>query len=238
MSEWPLRASCPNCAADVPAGSRFCPECGTKLGADEATAREEVPPEETGPVPVTVTSAPPRLFGVTPAMLLFALAACALTVAVVLLVLAHWIWGLGLLGVSFLLFAAFLEVARRKPDTEIARRTAEAADSLRARAGFAAQALAARSSARRTVVRLRAEELRLTDRRRELLLRLGEATFAQNKKAAKETTAELRDVDSEIEAKEDEIAAVLEGAHRHIEEARLEVQPTEIIEPRDNSQQN
>jgi hypothetical protein len=238
MSEWPLRASCPNCSADVPSGAQFCPECGTKLGADEATAREEVPREETGPVPVSVTSAPPRLFGVTPPMLLFALAACALTVGVVLLVLAHWILGLGLLGVSFLLFASFLEVARRKPDTETARRIAKAPDSLRARAGFAAQSLAARSSARRRVVRFRAEQLRLGDRRRELLLRLGEATFAGDKKAATETTAELRDVDAEIDAKEAEIAAVLEGTHRHIEEARLEVQSTQIIEPRDNPQQN
>ncbi len=238
MSEWPLRASCPNCGADVTSGARFCAECGTKLGADEATAREEVPPEETGPVPVTVTSAKPRLFGVTPAMLLFAFAACTLTVAVVLLVLAHWIWGLALLGISFLLFAAFLEVARRKPDTEMARRLAKAPDSLRARAGFAAHSLAARSSARRTVVRLRAEQLRLTDRRRELLLRLGEAAYAQEKKAAKETTAELRDVDGEIDAKEAEIAAVLEGTQRDIEEARLEVQSTQIVEPRDNPQQN
>jgi zinc-ribbon domain len=238
MNEWPLRASCPNCGADVPAGTRFCAECGTKLGADEATAREEVPPEETGPVPVNVTRAQPRLFGVTPAMLLFALAACALTIAVVLLVLAHWIWGLGLLGVSFLLFAAFMEVARRKPDTEMARRLAKAPDSFRARAGFAAHSLAARSSARRAVIRLRAEQLRLTDRRRELLRRLGETTYAQNRKAAKETTTELRDLDAKIEATEAEIAAVLEGTQRQIEDARLEVQPTEIVAPRDNPQQN
>jgi len=38
---------CENCGAALPKGSRFCPECGTRVGAGE-TAVEELPPDETG----------------------------------------------------------------------------------------------------------------------------------------------------------------------------------------------
>ena len=58
-------ASCANCGARLPKRSRFCPECGTRVGATPAeTAVEEVPPSETGPVPVDYEVARPRYFGV------------------------------------------------------------------------------------------------------------------------------------------------------------------------------
>ena len=58
-------ASCENCGATLPEGSRFCPECGTRVGASpDETAVQEVPAEETGPVPVEYETARPRYFGV------------------------------------------------------------------------------------------------------------------------------------------------------------------------------
>jgi outer membrane biosynthesis protein TonB len=58
-------ASCANCGAELPNRSRFCPECGTRLEADPGeTAVQEVPPDETGPVPVEYETARPRFFGV------------------------------------------------------------------------------------------------------------------------------------------------------------------------------
>ena len=58
-------ASCENCGAKLPRNSRFCPECGTRVGASTAeTAVEELPPDETGPVPVAYETARPRYFGV------------------------------------------------------------------------------------------------------------------------------------------------------------------------------
>lgn len=58
-------ASCANCGAKLPKRSRFCPECGMRVGdAPGATAVQEVPPEETGPVPVEYETARPRYFGV------------------------------------------------------------------------------------------------------------------------------------------------------------------------------
>ena len=58
-------ASCANCGTKLPKRSRFCPECGTRVGAGPAeTAVQELPPEETGPVPVEYETARPRYFGV------------------------------------------------------------------------------------------------------------------------------------------------------------------------------
>src|SRR5919202_5641517 len=97
------------------------------------TAQIPLPPDETGRVPVHYDRVQPRYFGVTPPMLLFALAFGGLCVALVLFITGHWPVGLILLGVAVLCFAGFLEVARRKPDNAVARATAEAAWDSRAR---------------------------------------------------------------------------------------------------------
>lgn len=58
-------ASCENCGSALPDGSRFCPECGTRVGAGPGeTAVEELPPDETGEVPIAYETARPRYFGV------------------------------------------------------------------------------------------------------------------------------------------------------------------------------
>jgi hypothetical protein len=58
-------ASCDNCGSELPAGSRFCPECGARVGARAGeTVVEELPTEETGQVPVEYATARPRYFGV------------------------------------------------------------------------------------------------------------------------------------------------------------------------------
>jgi chorismate mutase len=58
-------ASCENCGAKLPKDSRFCPECGMRVGAGpDETAIQELPPDETGEVPVEYETARPRYFGV------------------------------------------------------------------------------------------------------------------------------------------------------------------------------
>ena len=58
-------ASCENCGSALPKGSRFCPECGARVGAGPGeTAVQELPPGETGQVPVEYETARPRYFGV------------------------------------------------------------------------------------------------------------------------------------------------------------------------------
>ena len=90
----PAAPSCANCGASLPKRSRFCPECGTRTGAGPGeTAVQELPPEETGPVPVELSMAAPRFFGVTPPAAVLALAAASLALAIVLLVSGHVIVG-------------------------------------------------------------------------------------------------------------------------------------------------
>ena len=58
-------ASCANCGSALPKGSRFCPECGARVGASPGeTAVDELPPDETGQVPIEYETARPRYFGV------------------------------------------------------------------------------------------------------------------------------------------------------------------------------
>ena len=58
-------ASCASCGTELPEKARFCPECGTRVEAESGeTAVQEVPPDETGQVPVEYETARPRYFGV------------------------------------------------------------------------------------------------------------------------------------------------------------------------------
>jgi hypothetical protein len=58
-------ASCENCGSALPKASRFCPECGARVGAPPGeTAVEELPSDETGQVPIEYETARPRYFGV------------------------------------------------------------------------------------------------------------------------------------------------------------------------------
>lgn len=224
------RAECPSCGAAAPRLARFCPSCGTNLDAG-ATERAEVPPHETTPAPVTVTRVTPRWFGVTPPTAVFGLAAAALVVAVVLLVGERWIAGLLVLGLALLLFAAFLEVARRKPDAAVVQRAADAADSLLARAGFAAQAMRTRSSARREIARRRGELVRLMSERDALLRELGAAAYAgEEGTPVRERIAAIDERATALTAEAQEIA---EQARASVERAAVAVQPTEVTRPAD-----
>ena len=224
------RAECPNCGAPTPKLARFCPACGTPVDGG-STVRAEVPPHETSPAPATVARTTPRWFGVTPPTVVFGLAAAALVVAIVLLVVERWIAGLLVLGLALLLFAAFLEVARRKPDGPVVERAAVAADSVLARAGFAAHALRTRSSARREIVRRRGEIVRLMGERERLLRELGAAVYAGDEGTpVRERIAQL---DARAGELAEEARRIAEDATESVQSAAVAVQPTEVVRPTD-----
>ena len=110
----PAAAECANCGARLPKRSRFCPECGQRVGdwPDETTV-EALPTHETGPVPVELSTAEPRFFGVTPPAAVLALAAASLALGIALLATGHAIVGGVLLGVAVVFAAFFVELARR-----------------------------------------------------------------------------------------------------------------------------
>ncbi len=205
-------ADCTVCGASIPAGARFCPACGTPVGGNTRTRT--------------------RWFGLTPPTLVLVVAVLLLAVALVLLALGSWVAGLLVLGLALLCAAAFLEAGRRKPDTAAARSSVGAVETLRSRAGFAAQSLRARSSAHREVARRRTEAMQLAGERERVLRALGEAVHRGGDGAAER--ARLRELDGRLAELEREIGAIAVQTRNRVEEARLEVQKTEVVRPPDH----
>jgi hypothetical protein len=223
--------SCPRCGGTTPEGSRFCPHCGSPLAeGGGSTAVIPPPPDETGPVPVARERAEPHLFGVTPPLALLALAVAAVAVAIVLFVAGETLAGALMLAAGLLLLVASVRVARRKPDSSLTRASSAAVDGARDRVSLAVGTFATRSRARRRVARARAELLRLEDRRRQLLLALGRAVYDRDGAATESLRSELDGLDRTAAAKEADVATIMEQAGREVRRARLEAQPTEMVE--------
>jgi hypothetical protein len=227
-----MSASCANCGFRLPKSARFCPECGTRVGAGESeTAVQELPASETGPVPVEVTAAPPRFFGVTPPATVLALAAASLGVAIALLVAGHPIVGGALLALPAVLGLLFVSLARRFPDTAAVRLPARALRAVGARGGFVVETLTVHSSARLELARLRRELSRLLAQRGEAARALGEAVYADDHVATRSAREALAEVDGLISAKEGEMEQTAAGAMERIQRAQLQVLPTMIETP-------
>jgi len=225
-------AECANCGSRLTKKAKFCPECGARVGASsEETAIQELPPDETGQVPVAMTTAEPRFFGVTPPMAVLALAAVSLALAVVLLVTGHFIVGGILLVVAGMLLMLFAGLARRLPETTVSRASAGAVSAVRARAGYAVETFAAHSSARVELFRLRRELADLLAQRAEFARTLGEAVYADDPEATESARSRMAEVEELISAKEEQMQQTAAGAMERIERAQLQVQPTMIETP-------
>ena len=220
---------CRRCGVALPEDAKFCPSCGLPI-AEDPTAVERVPPHETTEAPATFDVAVPRYFGVTPPMLLFALAAATLAIAIALAILAHWVGAIVLALVSLALLALFIGVARRKPDTGFARTSARTVERVRERTGWMLESVAIRSETGRRVARLRQELLAAEERREALLRELGLAVYGKDAEASEKIEGELAELAAAAEAKEEEMKAILDTAQERIARGRSRVQPT-VIEP-------
>lgn len=228
----PAAPSCDNCGASLPKRSRFCPECGTRTGVGpDETAVQELPPEETGPVPVELSMAAPRFFGVTPPAAVLALAAASLVLAIVLLVSGHVIVGGALLGVAVVLAVFFVGLARRLPDSPVSRLSSGAVEALRARAGFAVETLSAHSGARIELFRLRRELAEILAERAESARVLGEAVYADDEEGIASARSRMEELDGLVSVKEEEMEQTAAGAMERIQRAQLQVQPTQVETP-------
>ena len=223
--------NCSKCSAPIPEGARFCPACGTPVRSGD-TVRADVPPHETTAAPATVGWSTPRWFGITPPTALLVITAALVVTALVLLLLERWVPGLLLLGFGLLSAAAFLEAGRRRPDAPVVEKSVSAFDTARARAGATAHAFRTRSSARREIVRRRAEAMRLGGERERLVRALGEAVYrGEDGAAEREQIAALEARRAEIER---EAAEIAQGAEDRVAEARLAVQETVVRPARDD----
>ena len=221
-------ASCANCGARLPKTSRYCPDCGQPSSAGD-TRVMEVPPDETGRVPVHYERAQPRYYGIAPTTLLLVLAAAVLALAIVLLLTGHWPFGLIALGVSILLIVLFVEAARRRPDA-VVRSTADALETFRSRAAVATESLATRGRATRQLLVLRREVQRMTALRKQLLFELGDAVYRGDQQATETARGQLEELNALSARRESEMQAVVAGAQEQLRQRRLEVQPTEMVE--------
>jgi zinc-ribbon domain len=226
----PEARKCPNCGSRLTKKARFCPECGVRV-EEGGTVIQELPQEETGPVPVEITTAAPRFFGVTPPAAVLALGAASLALGIVLLVTGHTVVGGVLLAVAGIFFALFSSLARRLPDTTAARVSMGALGAVRSRAGFAVEALTVHSSARVELFKLRRELLELAAQRAECARVFGEAVYADDSEASETARERLAELDGLIAAKEEAMEQTASGAVERLQRAQLQVQPTQIETP-------
>jgi hypothetical protein len=226
----PAADSCPNCGVALHPGARFCHSCGVQVAAG-ATVRAELPPNETGAVPVALQRQEPRWFGVTPPHLLLGVAAAALVVAVILFATGRWPFGLIVLGIGTLLVAAFLEAARRRPQSGVARASVDARE--RARSGL--ETLRARSVAAAEARRIQSALLLIESERRSALHDLGAAAHTQDSAGEAAARARLGELDARESGLRSELDRALEDAGERIRKARLPVQETVMVLPTEPS---
>jgi hypothetical protein len=197
---------------------------------DETTV-EDVPAHETGPVPVEISTATPRFFGVTPPSAVLALAAACLAGGIAMLATGHAIVGGVLLAVAVALAAFFVSLARRLPETPVVRYSSDAWRVVRERTGFAVESLTVQSSARVELFRLRRELAVLLARRAEFARILGEAVYASDAEGTESARAQMAELDGLVSAKEEEMEQTAARATERIQRAQLQVQPTQVEPP-------
>jgi hypothetical protein len=205
-------ASCATCGQKLPKTSRYCPQCGqpTMTGGTKVL---ELPPDETGPVPVEYAQAERHYYGVTPTRLVFALAVGGIALGIALLATGHWPIGLILLGVTVLLVLVTLETG-----------------AFRDRAGVAADSVATRGRAARRRLALRGELRRLAAVRARFLFELGDAVYRGDEQATEAARARVSELDELARQREAEMQSVIAETQDRLHRRRLEVQPTEMVE--------
>jgi hypothetical protein len=163
-------------------------------------------------------------FGVPPQLVLLGLAAVLFVLAVVLFAGGSWAVGLVLLGLSALMTAAFLEVVRRRPESEWLRSAYWWASSH-------LELVRARVKAIAEVQRLRGSQAVIESERRMALLRLGEAERSRDGVAAEMARERLRELKRAAQALEGREEAGRAVADERIARVRLSVQETLVVEP-------
>jgi zinc ribbon protein len=220
--------TCANCGADLPREARFCPECGSTVDPPSgATLRAELPPDETGPVPVAFSRSEPHWFGVAPPGWLLGGGAGAFLLALVLFAGGRWPYGLIFLGVSALLLAAFLEAARRRPRSAVTRVSA----GVRERAASLLETWRVRWASAIELRRLESGLAVIKAERSRRLFELGDAAHRGDGRAEAGARARLKELDEHEAELRRRQAEGLRTAGERIRRARLSVEQTMLVAP-------
>ena len=197
----------------------------------DQTSEIELPPEETGSVPVTVMRVEPHWFGIAPAPLLLGAVVVAFLVAIGLFASGHWPFGLILLGLAALLLAAYSEAARRRPRSASASARAGRGAVARERAGSAWESVRAHAAASAHAKRIHSGLFVVESERRAALLDLGTAVYLGDEDEARAMRTRLAEIDARETDLRRELHDGLAEAGERIRRVRLAVQQTEMVLP-------
>ena len=197
------------------------------MPANDETRVEELPPDETGPVPVTHVEAEPQWYGISPRGGGAAVGVVAAGVGVVLLVVGSIVAGAILLAVGMLVLGLLV----RGP----------VASALSGPTERGRTALSTRLAAGRRLAALR-RELDTIDRTREERLRtLGEAVYQGEDEAVDPLRTELEELDRRAAEIREGIERTVLEARERISSVQLETARTQAVqlepEPPDEQQQ-
>jgi hypothetical protein len=182
-------------------------------------------------VPVALQRSEPRWFGIAPPQLLLGIAAVAFVLAIVLFATGHWPYGLILLGAAALLVAAFLEAARRRPESGVTRASVDARE--RARSSW--ETLRARQAATVEARRIQSTLLLLDSDRGRALQDLGLAAHREDSTTEAAVRARLAELDAQEAELRTRLEQALGDADDRIRKARLPVQETMMVLPTEPS---
>jgi hypothetical protein len=183
--------------------------------ANDETRVEELPPDETGPVPVTVVRAEPEWYGISPRGGAAAVGVAAAGVGIVLLVLGSVVVGAILLVVGVLLLAMLV----RGP----------VASALSGPTTRGREALSTRLAAGQRLAALRRELDAIARERDERLRALGEVVYRGDDGAVDPLRRHLEELDRRAAEVGEEIDRTALEARERISAARLETARTQAV---------
>lgn len=186
----------------------------------DQTRRVPLPPSETGPVPVSVSQAEVRWFGVPPLGLLLGVSVVTFVIAVVLLAGGSWAIGLGLLGIAALLGAAFLQFSGAGIGEGVPAWASARLEIFRARSGAIAESQ-----------RVHASRAVIESERRMARLRLGEAERSGDEEAAQTARERLSELDRSEAGLAGRVETRRAEADERIRAVRFSREQTMIVTP-------
>jgi hypothetical protein len=184
---------------------------------NDETRVEEVPPDETGPVPVTRVVAEPHWYGISPRGSALAVGIAVAGVGIVLLVLGSIVAGATLLALGALVLGMLVRgpvAAALSGPTERGR-----------------TAVSTRLSAGRRLAALRRELDQVGAQRDRRLRALGEAVYDRDEAAVEPLRAELAGLDRRAGEIREEIDRTVLEARERMSTARLETARTQVVPP-------
>jgi len=185
------------------------------MPANDETRVEELPPDETGPVPVTVVQAEPHWYGISPRGGAVAVGVAAAGVGIVLLVLGSIVAGAVLLAVGCLILGLLV----RGP----------VASALSGPTERGRTALSVRLSAGQRLAALRRDLDAMARERDQRLRALGEAVYRRDDGAVEPLREELEQLDRRAADARAEIDRTVLEARERMRSSRLETARTEAV---------